>query len=330
MPITDAPFNAELELETWVYANIGSFFGECILLPGFRITTPSGKHGIPDGFAFSFERRAWWIIEAELLSHGVWPHIAEQLTRFVVAGRSERTLRQVRDKLFEAIVEQGRADSVAELLETDRTRLFPKLELFIESVHPSLAVFIDDTNKDLIDFCAALDVSTEVYRVRKFLVDGRAEYYSPDTKAPAVVTMPEENSGPSSSLFDAVEQLGGGELVNSRLRIYKLSDGRLVKVQYSKLHEVHQAYWYGIGPASYETAKELGCTSFIFMMGDDGFVEVPFTVIDEYLTTAYETKNPDGTVRHYHVHISPPPEVVIKGYSNSDDIDLAADFSAWN
>jgi hypothetical protein len=51
MPITDAVFDLEQELQKWVYDNISSFFGDCILLPGFRITTPSGKHGIPDGFA---------------------------------------------------------------------------------------------------------------------------------------------------------------------------------------------------------------------------------------------------------------------------------------
>src|SRR5688500_11399147 len=263
MPITDAPFSSEKELEGWVYENIHTFFGDCILLPGFRITTPAGKHGIPDGFAFSLKRRAWWIVEAELLLHGVWPHIAEQLTRFVVAGRSESTLRRVRDKLFEAIIAEGKVEEIAKLLDTDQTRLFPKLELFIESVHPSIAVFIDDTNKDLEVFCAALDVSTEIYRVKKFLVDGRSEYYSPDTKAPVVVTAPEESTGASSTLIDAVEHLGGGELLNSKQRIYKLADGRIIKVQYSKLHEVHQAYWYGIGPASYETAKTLGCSSFV-------------------------------------------------------------------
>ena len=30
----------------------------------------------------------WYVIEAELLSHGVWPHIAEQIARFVVATQN--------------------------------------------------------------------------------------------------------------------------------------------------------------------------------------------------------------------------------------------------
>jgi len=269
-------------------------------------------------------------VNFEHLSNGVWPLIAEQLTRFVVAGRSDQTLRQVRDKLFEAILASGAEHSVAESLGTDSTRLFQKLELFIESVPPSLAIFIDDTNQDLNDFCNALDVPTEIYRVKKFIVNGGTEYYSPDKSSPVVVTEPEEAGGPSSGVFDAVEELGGGELLNSRLKVYKLSDGSVVKVQYSKLHEKHQAYWYGIKPSSYEAAKAEGCTHFLFVMGIDGFGKGPILKVEAYLESAYTTKNADGSVRHYHIHIAPPPDIVLKGYSNTDDIDLSSEFHSWS
>jgi hypothetical protein len=330
MPIADAAFNQEQELQNWVYNNINSFFGDCTLLPGFRITTPSGKHGIPDGFAFSFIQRSWWIIECELLNHGVWPHIAEQLTRFVVAGRNSQTMRQVRDKVFEAILNQRIEHQVSDNLGTDPTRLFQQIELFIESVPPSLAVFIDETNQDLTDFCNALDVRTEIYRVKKFIVNGTPEYYSPDQSGPVLVTAPEESGGTGSTVFDAIEQLGGGELINSRIQCYRLTSGHVVKVQYSKLHERHQAYWYGINPSSYEAAKGFGCTHIVFVMGQDGFVDVPISTVDKYVANAYSTKNADGTVRHYHVHISPPPDVALKGYGNAGDIDVKNLFSAWS
>ena len=238
MPITDAEFELEQELQDWVYENITGFFGECLLLPGFRITTPSGKHGIPDGFAFNFSQRAWWIIECELLSHGVWPHIAEQVTRYVVAGRNDPTLRKVRDKVFQEILEKGIQEQVASELNTDIPRLLQQLELFLEGVAPSLAVFIDETNQDLNDFCNALDAPTEIYRIRKLMVNGAAEYYSPDHNAPAIVTLPDETSSTGSTVFDVVEQLGGGELINSRLKCYRLNDDRVVKVQYSKFRAI--------------------------------------------------------------------------------------------
>jgi hypothetical protein len=323
MPITDAKFDNEQELQDWVYDNIKEFFGECLLLPGFRITTPSGKHGIPDGFAFNFSQRAWWIIECELLSHGVWPHIAEQITRYVVAGRNAPTLRQVRDKVFQGILATDSQEQVADELHTDVPRLLQQLELFLEGVAPTLAVFINDTNQDLNDFCDALDVPTEIYRIKKLIVNELPEYYSPDHNAPAVVTTPEQTRSTGSAVFDVVEQLGGGELINSRLKCYRLNDGREIKVQYSKFYDRHQAYWYGVSPSAYGQAKDAGCTDYVFIMGQDGFAVIPFVTVDEYLETAYVTNTTDGKVRHHHIHLSPPPDVVMKGYGNTKDIDAS-------
>ena len=329
MGINDASFSNEKELEDWVFDNCNTFFGDCIFLPGFRITTPAGKHGIPDGFAFNIAQRSWWLIECELLSHGVWPHIAEQITRFVVAVHNPNTLRKIRDRLFEKILESNLQVSIAEAMNTNTDRLLQHLELFLEGVDPSLAVLIDDTNQDLIDFCNALDTPTEVYRVRKFLVNGQAEYYSPDKNQPAVVTDPEVSRREGSTDFDVIEELGGGDVVNSRNKCYQLQDGRIIKVQYSKLHHRHQTYWYGIRPSTYEQAKDLGCTHFVFILGDDGFVILSLETIDEYINTAYVSNNSDGTVRHYHVHISPPPDVVLKGYGNADDVDISDSFLAF-
>ncbi|MFH1300940.1 MAG: hypothetical protein ABIK07_07735 [Planctomycetota bacterium] len=329
MGISDASFDNEKELEGWTFSNCNTFFGDCIFLSGFRITTPAGKHGIPDGFAFNFSQRAWWFIECELLSHGVWPHIAEQVTRFVVAVNNPITLRIIRDKLFEKILEDNMQLTVAKALNTTTDRLLQQLELFLEGVDPSLAIFIDDTNQDLTDFCNALDTPTEVYRIRKLFVNDQVEYYSPDKSQPAIVTDPEPSRSEGSTNYDVIEELGGGEVINSRNKCFKLHDGRIVKVQFSKLHNRHQAYWYGIRPSTYEQAKDLGCNHFVFVMGDEGFVVVPLKTIDEYLETTYISKNPDGTIRHYHIHISPPPDVLLKGYGNAEDIDVTEYFSSF-
>jgi hypothetical protein len=119
MTIEDASFDNEAELERWAFNNAQIFFGPSLILPGFRITTPSGKHAVPDGLTFNFSQRAWWIVECELLAHGVWPHIAEQVTRFVVAAHNANTLRQIRDKLFDSILESRQQGSIAAALGTD-------------------------------------------------------------------------------------------------------------------------------------------------------------------------------------------------------------------
>ena len=275
MAIIDAEFNNEMELQNWAFANSRTFFGNSILLPGFRITTLAGKHGFPDGFAFNFQERAWWLIECELLKHGVWAHIAEQITRFVVAARNPSTLRQIRDTLFERILAENEQESIAAVLGTNPTRLLQQLELFLESVPPSLAVLIDETDQDLIDFCDALDVSTAIYRIKKFIVNGQPEYYSPDKDQPTIVFDSPGERQEGSTVFSILEQLGGAEVLNSRNKCYKLQDGRIVKVQFSKFHDKQQVYWYGINPSSYDQAKSIGCTHLIFVMDDDGYVTLP-------------------------------------------------------
>jgi hypothetical protein len=64
-------------------------------------------------------------------------------------------------------------------------------------------------------------------------------------------------------------------------------------------------------------------------MGEEGFAIVPILTLSKYLESAYVTKNGDGSVRHYHIHISPPPDVVLKGYGNAEDIDATEMFQAF-
>jgi hypothetical protein len=270
------------------------------------------------------------VVECELLSHGVWPHIAEQITRFVVAARNPATLREVRDKLFHKVLANEMQDAVAKALGTDTTRLLHQIELFLEGVTPSLAIFIDETDQDLLEFCDALDIPTEIYRVKKFIVNGQAEYYSPDRNQPAITFDSAASRQKGSSVYDVIDKLGGGEVVSSKNQCYRLHDGRVVKVQYSKFYDRHQVYWYGIDPSSYQQAKALGCTHFVFIMGEEGFLVLPFSTVESYIQSASVTSNPDGSVRHYHVHISPPPDVVLKGYGKAPDIDVSANFQTLN
>ena len=65
-------------------------------------------------------------------------------------------------------------------------------------------------------------------------------------------------------------------------------------------------------------------------MGEEGFVVLPLSEIDKYIHTAYVTKNADGTVRHYHVHITPPPDVALKGNENAPDQDVSEWFQTFS
>jgi hypothetical protein len=275
-----------------------------------QILTTAGKISIPDAFAFNFSTREWFLIEAELLVHGVWPHIAEQITRFVVALQNPDTRRKLRDRLFEQLLTSGEADIISARLGIGVERLLQQVELFIEGVQPQIVVFIDDTNQDLTDFAQALDIPSKIFRIRKFIVNGRAEYYSPDRSAPVLETIPEPKAGLGSQDIDVVEQMGDGLLISGqgRFKCYKLTDGRIIHIKRSKFHEKNTYYWYGINPSSLDQAYQLDVTDFVFVMGTWGFVVVPIGVVDSFCKTTKVSRNADGSVRHYHVLISQEPD----------------------
>jgi len=91
MSIEKREFENEPELHSYVEANIKFFFGDVIYLKGFQINTRRNKAGTPDGFILDLINQSWTIMESELLAHGVWEHITEQIMRYIVASQNSST-----------------------------------------------------------------------------------------------------------------------------------------------------------------------------------------------------------------------------------------------
>ena len=310
MAISEAPFYSEQELHDWAAENIHTFLPNAIYLPGFQVTTSSGKKGVPDGFAFNFQEREWFVIESELLHHGVWNHIAEQIIRFVVAMQNPQSRRKIRDRIFEHLIDSGQTQTIANILNTNAERLLQQIELFIEGIRPEFVIFIDDTNADLTDMAQALSASTRVFRIQKFIVNGNAEYHSPDRNVPILATeSTDENSAPETD-YDVVELLGGGQLetTHRRFKCFRLNDGTIIHIKRSKYYKDGNYYWYGINASTLGYFDEFGVTNVVFVMGDDGCASVPLDTVKEFVQNTKVSRNADGSVRHYHVLISPAPE----------------------
>jgi hypothetical protein len=58
-------------------------------------------------------------------------------------------------------------------------------------------------------------------------------------------------------------------------------------------------------------AEDFGTTHLVFVMGEAGFVTVPIEVVQQFCSRTGSTKHADGTIRHYHVVISPEPDPVM-------------------
>ena len=52
----------------------------------------------------------------------------------------------------------------------------------------------------------------------------------------------------------------------------------------------------------------MGGSHVAFVLGSWGFALVPIETVIEYCRHTKATKNPDGSILHYHVLISPEPE----------------------
>src|SRR5450432_2415598 len=102
-----SPFDSEAELEKVIIDNYEYLFGpNSFYLPKAKIKTADGIGTIPDGFAIDIGQRKWYLVEAELIHHSVWNHIAPQVTKQLLASQQSITRRI----LIDLSVEQYKFD----------------------------------------------------------------------------------------------------------------------------------------------------------------------------------------------------------------------------
>jgi hypothetical protein len=182
--------------------------------------------------------------------------------------------------------------------------------VFIEGIDPDVLIFIDDTDEDLYEMAQALSVLVKIFRVKKFLVNGQAEYYSPDRYTPVLTTEATPEKGIPITEFHVTEALGGGEVKAGagRFKSYAMADGTVIHIKRLKFYERHDYYWYGITPSALQQCHKRGVTHVVFVMGGEGFVRVPLDLVAEFVKSTRYSSSEDGSVSHYHCLISPGPE----------------------
>lgn len=164
-----APFESEAELEQVIVENYEYLFGPTsFYLPKAKIKTADGVGTIPDGFAIDIGQKKWYLVEAELMHHSVWNHIAPQVTKQLLASQQQITKRT----LIDLSVNQYKSDSytkekfddlciaeinvrqvVGDILETD----------------PIIGVPIDGITNDLKDWARTLKYKVKLWVVNKFV-----------------------------------------------------------------------------------------------------------------------------------------------------------------
>jgi hypothetical protein len=186
-----APFSNESELETVVVENAEYIFGpSSIYFPKRLIRTVDGTGTIPDGFVIDPSSRQWFVVEAELLKHGVWTHIAPQVAKQIIAASQPLT----RQLLTELSVEKVREDEgVKEKFTEQGIDLIDIRRVLAEILEtkPIIGMPIDSVSRDLQEWATTLKNEVKLWIVRKYVEFGCPEnvlYEIPEEYRPVLDT----------------------------------------------------------------------------------------------------------------------------------------------
>lgn len=217
-----SPFDSEAELEKVVVQNYEYLFGpNSFYLPKARIRTADGGGTIPDGFAIDIAQKKWYLVEAELVHHSVWNHIAPQITKQILASQQPITKRTIID----LSVEQYRNDfSTKEKFdELDIAEINVRQVLGdILDTEPIIGVPIDGVTNDLRDWARTLK-----YKVKLWLVNKFVEFNNPTN---VVFEFPEEFKPELDTEEEAEEQSTNREINRYDVEISDLIASNLINV----------------------------------------------------------------------------------------------------
>jgi len=200
--LIEAKFRNEQEIEDLVMAHSEHFFGPAsILIPKKKIETKDGFGTIPDGFAVDLAARVWYVVEAELVHHSVWTHIAPQVSKQLLAVTRPET----RQLLTEIVVQMVAEDeTVREKFHDEGIREIDIRKVLGEIFEkaPIIGMPIDAVSQDLKDWAETLRNDVRLWIVRKYVEFGNPAviaYEFPEEYRPALDTT-DRNSQATSGI----------------------------------------------------------------------------------------------------------------------------------
>jgi hypothetical protein len=201
------PFSDEREIEKVVKDYAEYLFGSSILfLPKSKINTIGGTGTIPDGFVIDVESEEWFMVEAELASHGTWQHIAPQVSKQLAATDSQATRESLLKVCLELVKKDKAAAGIFAELNIPQLEIHGKLQV-IFAKPPTIAIPIDGVPPDLQSWVKTLKFPVKIWLIEKYQsLDGKTVFYSiPDENVPTLTTQTVKGE-PLSTLFNRLSQ----------------------------------------------------------------------------------------------------------------------------
>jgi uncharacterized protein with ParB-like and HNH nuclease domain len=143
-----------------------------------------------------------------------------------------------------------------------------------------------------------------------------------------VETEPEDEQEDVAELLEQVlDQIGGldANVGTGRFRIYRLTDGRVVNLKYSRSHGKY--YWFGLHASLWDDLQRAEATHVVLVLGTSGYATVPLPIMAAYVAEAGTSPKSDGTVRHFHVLVTTGPRPEMFHHGKPSRISLVPYFS---
>lgn len=179
-----SPFDDEAELEKVIIDNYEHIFGpSSIYLPKRKIRTGDGTGTIPDGFAIDLASYKWYLVEAELLHHSVWNHIAPQVSKQVIASLQPYSKNIIQDLAVETYLDDDVTREKFQELGIQELNVRKVIQDILEK-EPVIGVPIDKISSDLKEWARTLKYNVKLWVISKFI-----EFKSPSN---IIYEFPEE------------------------------------------------------------------------------------------------------------------------------------------
>ena len=187
----EASFSSEKELEDVVLDNFEYLFGpNSFYMPKALISTFDNSGTVPDGFAIDIEQKKWFLVEAELLRHRVWEHIAPQITKQTISIHNPSSKKIIE----ELAVKQIDSDPKIKELFTDAGIREINIRKEINEIlakDPIIGIPIDKISEDLKAWAKTFKYPINLWLIKKFIEFGNPDniiYEFPEEFKPEIET----------------------------------------------------------------------------------------------------------------------------------------------
>ncbi len=215
-----APFVNECEIENVVINNYEYIFGpSSIYLPKALIKTGDGGGTIPDGFAIDLASKKWYLVEAELIQHSVWSHIAPQVTKQMIASQQIITKKILQDLAVEIYQKDDITKEKFGELGIKEINIRKLLSEILEK-EPIVGVPIDSISNDLRDWARTLKYSVKLWVITKYVEFNNPKniaYEFPEEFKPELDTEEEIIESNAKTGRISRSDVGLLDLINSKL-----------------------------------------------------------------------------------------------------------------